>query len=375
MARTLRLYSPVGTSMSPAWPVPAISSAVSRGDGRHTVSTFTNSQPDAIAVQGGFTESWRYPRKTPDRHIGDAAGQCCPRGRDAPRDVAPSVGASSAVPPPSTPGIRSSVTGAATSHTTAAEPASPGTNRRPAWPHSRRCRADPRPRLSHGAGRARDESAAAVRREDESAHGEHEAEQQAHQQQQRIVDCGGGIGSDLNATVGLATGGGARRRWCGLRWARPGGGQGQRGLGGRHTGQARRRRRGLHRRLRKAAQRTCKLIRLRAAGIVTVPPSHPGTVRRLSACCLDAVGARTRPRHHNGQRNAGHDADAEDQPPTRTGTACHRASVPSVCAGPLKSPPPHQTGELSRATHDDRDSARVCPTGSRQPGTCRSPFS
>ncbi len=89
----------------PAWPVPAISSAVSRGDRRHTVSTFTNSQPGSIAVQGGFIESWRYPRKTPDRHIADAAGRCCPRGRDAPRDVAPSVGASSAVPP-STRGIR-----------------------------------------------------------------------------------------------------------------------------------------------------------------------------------------------------------------------------------------------------------------------------
>src|SRR6266496_4666495 len=90
----------------PVWPVPAISFAVSRRGGRHTVSAFTNSQPDGITVPSVFTESWRYPRKTLDRHIGDAAGRCCPRRRDAPRRVPPSVGASSAVPPPSTLGIR-----------------------------------------------------------------------------------------------------------------------------------------------------------------------------------------------------------------------------------------------------------------------------
>ena len=240
------------------------------------------------------------------------------------------------------------MTGAGASHTTAARPASPGTNRRPVWPRSCRSRADPRRRLSHGAGRARGESATAARREDESGHGEHEAEQQAHQQQ-RIVDRGGGVGSDLDATVCLADGGGGWRGWCGLRWVRPGSGQGQRRLGGRHTGQARRRRRGLRHRLRKAAQRTCQLIRLPAAGAVTVLPSHPGTVRRLSARCLDAIGTRTRPRRHDGQRDARRDADAEDQPPTRTGTACLRAPVPRVCAGPLKSPPHTKTGELPLA--------------------------
>ncbi len=199
MPRTLRRYSPVGTSISPHGRCLPVSSAVRRGDSRHTVSTFTNSQPDGIAVQPVSTENWRYLRKTPDRYIGDAAGRCCPGGRDAPRHVPPSVCASSAVPPPSTPGIGSSVTGAAASHTTAAGLASPGTNRRPGWPRSCRCRVDPGRRLSQGAGLARGESDAAARCEDESGHGQHEAEQQAHQQQ-RIVDRGGGVGSDLDET-------------------------------------------------------------------------------------------------------------------------------------------------------------------------------
>ncbi len=179
MPRTLRRYSPVGTSISPHGRCLPVSSAVRRGDSRHTVSTFTNSQPDGIAVQPVSTENWRYLRKTPDRYIG--------------------VCASSAVPPPSTPGIGSSVTGAAASHTTAAGLASPGTNRRPGWPRSCRCRVDPGRRLSQGAGLARGESDAAARCEDESGHGQHEAEQQAHQQQ-RIVDRGGGVGSDLDET-------------------------------------------------------------------------------------------------------------------------------------------------------------------------------
>jgi len=92
----------------PGWPVPAISLAVSRRDGQRTVSTFTHSQPDGIAVQSGFTESWRYPRMTLDRYIGDTAGRRW--GWDAARRVPPFVCAASAVTPPSTRGIRSSVT-------------------------------------------------------------------------------------------------------------------------------------------------------------------------------------------------------------------------------------------------------------------------
>src|SRR6266550_1293335 len=60
--------------------------ALSRSDDRQTVSTLTHNQLGGVAVQSAITENYRYPRKTPDRYIGDAAGSLS-WGRDAPRLV------------------------------------------------------------------------------------------------------------------------------------------------------------------------------------------------------------------------------------------------------------------------------------------------
>src|SRR6266566_9810889 len=74
IVRTLRRYWAVGTpsfDYGRCLPPPY---ALSRIDDRQTVSTFTHNQLGGVAVQSATTENYRYPRKTPDRYIGDAAG-------------------------------------------------------------------------------------------------------------------------------------------------------------------------------------------------------------------------------------------------------------------------------------------------------------